>query len=192
MSGGRTVEAQRDDRTGANGPGRRAFGGALMATMLASCGFRPVYGPSKAGGPGPAQTELAAVNVALIPERAGQLLRQALQERFERAGIAAAPRYDLVVAYGVAAEAIAIQPDTSSSRTRVTGTATWKLLAQDAQRTTLASGIARDEDGFNIFNEQYFAADLESETVQRRMAEAVADQITMRLAAYFDRQSEKG
>jgi LPS-assembly lipoprotein len=171
---------------------RRAFGCAAIAGILSSCGFRPVYGPSRSGGPGPAQSELAAVSVALIPERAGQLLRQALQERLERGGLVAAPHYDLVVAYGVAVEAIAIQPDTSSSRTRVIGTATWKLMAQDPQHATLASGVVRHVDGFNIFNEQYFAADLESETVQRRMAEAVADQITMRLAAYFDRQSEKG
>ena len=33
-------------------------------------------------------------------------------------------------------------------------------------------------DGFNIIDEQYFAADLENEAVQRRLAEALADQIT--------------
>jgi LPS-assembly lipoprotein len=41
----------------------------------------------------------------------------------------------------------------------------------------------------NIFNEQFFAADLENETVQRRLAEQIADQITIQLAAYFRHQA---
>ncbi|MBV9811801.1 MAG: hypothetical protein JO326_03565, partial [Acetobacteraceae bacterium] len=66
--------------------------------------------------------------------------------------------------------------------------ANWTLLAQTPQRTTVASGFARDVDGFNIINGQYFAADLENDTVQRRIAEALADRIAEQLAAYFSRQ----
>ena len=40
-------------------------------------------------------------------------------------------------------------------------------------------------DGINIFDTQYFAADLENEAVQRRLADALADQITLQLAAFF-------
>ena len=44
-------------------------------------------------------------------------------------------------------------------------------------------------DALNIFDTQYFAADLENEAVQRRLAEALADQITMQLAAYFRKRA---
>ena len=49
---------------------------------VAGCGFQPVYMPTASGKAGVAQRELASVYVPIIPERPGQLLRQALQERF--------------------------------------------------------------------------------------------------------------
>ena len=49
----------------------------------------------------------------------------------------------------------------------------------------LARGSARAIDGLNILDQQFFAADLENEAVQRRLAEQIADQIVLQLAAYF-------
>jgi LPS-assembly lipoprotein len=161
-----------------------------LLPLLGSCGFRPVYGSSSGGAAGPAQAGLAAVSVALIPERSGQLLRQALQERLERGGAGVAHRYDLVVSFGLGAEGIAIAPDSSSSRTRLIGTASWRLVSQDTQRSTLISGTARDVDGYNILDQQYFAADLENEVVQKRVVEALADQIALQLAAWFNKQAQ--
>jgi hypothetical protein len=40
-------------------------------------------------------------------------------------------------------------------------------------------------DAINIFDQQYFAADLDNEQVQRRLASALADQIAMQLAVFF-------
>jgi hypothetical protein len=53
----------------------------------------------------------------------------------------------------------------------------------------LLSGTARSVDAFNVLDQQYFAADLSNEMVQKRIAEAVADQITLQLVAYFNRQA---
>jgi LPS-assembly lipoprotein len=172
---------------------RRAFVALLAsAPLLGACGFRPVYGPAADGAAGPAQEGLSQIAVGPLPERSGQLLRQALQERFERGGVGTVHRYDLVVSFSVGQEGIAIQADSSSSRTRVIGTASWRLVGQDAQRTTLTSGTARSVDGFNVIDQQYFAADLESETVTKRVAEAVADQIALQLAVYFNRHARAG
>ena len=46
-------------------------------------------------------------------------------------------------------------------------------------------------DGLNVLDEQLFASDLEGEAVQGRMAEALADQITLQLAAYFNKHAAK-
>ena len=89
----------------------------------------------------------------------------------------------------IAGEGIAIQPDSTATRIRTIGSANWTLIAQDPGRTRLTSGSARAVDGLNIFDAQYFAADLENEAVQRRLAEALADQITIQLAAYFRRRA---
>jgi len=56
--------------------------------------------PTASGKVGPAQRDLSSVFVQIIPERPGQLLRQALQERFgDDSGTPAA--YDLSVNFGI-------------------------------------------------------------------------------------------
>jgi LPS-assembly lipoprotein len=112
------------------------------------------------------------------------LLRQALQERLgSDSGVPAA--YDLRVAFGISGEGIAIQQDDISTRVRLIGVASWVLLQRNPQQTPLTTGSARSFDAVNVFDEQYFASDLETEAVQRRIAEAVAQQIATQLAVWF-------
>ena len=163
---------------------------ALAAgATLSGCGFQPVYMPTASGQAGAAQRELAAISVDLIPDRPGQLLRQALQDRLEMGSSGVARRYDLSVGFGISGEAIAIQPDSQPTRIREIGSATWTLIAQDPGRTKLTSGYVKAVDGINLFDTQYFAADLENEAVQRRLADALADQITLQLATFFRKRA---
>jgi len=161
----------------------------LLGAPLAGCGFRPMYMPTASGGPGVAQRELAAVTVGIIPDRPGQLLRQALQSRFERTEQGVPHRYDLSVAYEIEGEGVAILHDNTTTRIRLTGRAQWTLRAQDAQRSVLVTGTARSLDAVNLLKEQYFSADLGNEAAQARIANAVADQITGQLAAFFNRRA---
>ena len=158
----------------------------LAATAaLAACGFHPVYAPGgSATGP---QRELGAIDVGLMPDRSGQLLRQALQQRFDR-GDGTAKRYTLSVVYGVAGDSIGIQQDSTATRVREVATATWFLKALDPAQTLVTSGTARAVDGVNVLDQQYFAADLEGETVSRRFAETIANQIALQIASYFSRR----
>src|SRR5579863_9564525 len=98
-----------------------------LAAVLPGCGFHPMYASASNGAAGPAETGLAQISINPMYERAGQVLRLALQERFERGGAGLAPRYDLVVAYGLSGEPIAIEPDSSVTRLRFVGSATWTL-----------------------------------------------------------------
>ena len=182
----------RDSSIGALAWTRRGVLGAGFL-LLARCGWQPVYATRSDGMAGPAEQGLANTAVGLMPERSGQLLRQALQTRFDRAGSGAAKLYDLAAQFSVAGEAINIDQNTSiPSRLRLVGTATWSLVSRDAQRKTLASGVARAMDGLNFYDQQFFAADMQSEAVQRRMAGAVADQSTLQLAAWFNRHAAAG
>lgn len=171
------------------GVNRRGMLGVLASMGLGGCGFRPLYGLR--GADAGVQERLGEINVLLMPERSGQLMRQALMTRFERGGGGGgvARRYDLAVQFALGSEPIAIQRDNSTSRVRLIGTATWSLMAQDAQRRTIVSGSAREVDAFNIINQQFFAAELTSNAVQRRMVEALAEQITTQLAVHFSRQA---
>jgi LPS-assembly lipoprotein len=157
---------------------------------LGGCGFQPVYMRTASGKPGPAQRELESVYVNLIPDRPGQLLRQALQERFSSdSGTPAA--YDLAVTFSIAGEGIAITSNDIATRLRLTGIASYVLIGHDPQRTHLTAGSARVMSGLNIFDSQYFAVDLELERRQRDIAEQCADQITNQLAIWFRSRANK-
>lgn len=164
---------------------RRALVSLGLAALLPGCGFEPLYASGAGGTPSVAQTDLAAISIGLIPERQGQLLRQALQDRFERQGVGVAHRYDLSVALNINQEGLGIQPDTSTTYMRVSGVAQWILRAQDPEHSTLANGSARALDSYNFIANQFFAAQLEYETIQRRLADNLADQVTLQLARYF-------
>ena len=168
---------------------RRGLLGAGLL-LLSRCGWQPLYAARGDGSAGPAEQGLAEVSVALIPERLGQLLRQELQIRLGRGGTGAAKRYDLAAQMGLAGELLNIQQTTSiPSRFRLIGTANWSLVSLDAKRRTLTGGTARVVDGFNLYDQQFFAADLQTDAVQRRMAAAAAEQITQQLAAWFIRNA---
>ncbi len=172
------------------GIGRRL---ALLggAGALAGCGFRPLYAPESFGGSSPVSAELAAVYVGVLPERTGQLLRQALQQRFDGAGTGVAKRYQLETSVAVEGEGVAVQRDNSTTRIRLVGTANWTLRTLSLERKVLTQGMARVLDGFNILNQQYFAADLESGAATARVTQALADQITLKLGTYFQQQAAK-
>jgi hypothetical protein len=105
------------------------------------------------------------------------------------AGSGVARRYDLRVGFGISGEGIAIQSNDTATRIRAIGSANWTLVAQDPGRTTLTAGYAKAVDAYNIFDTQYFAADLENDAVQRRLATALAEQITLQLATYFRKRA---
>ena len=170
---------------------RRALGrlvvlGGPAVLALPGCGFHPLYA-SDGQGAGPVREGLGLISVEIIPDRRGQLLRQALQARFDHGDAPPAKRFDLAVTYRIFTEHLGIQSDTTVTRERFQGRATWTLATRDATRATVTSGSAHALDGLNTFDQQYFAMDLETETIERRMAEALADQITAQLALYFEK-----
>ena len=169
--------------------GRR---GVLMtlASAVSGCGFRPVYAVK--GSSSPARHELGLIDVAPLPDRPGQLLRQALQQRLSNSDEALAKQYQLTVAFGISSDSIGVQQDSTVTRIRQVGTANWFLKSLDMASTLVTSGTARALDGLNIIDQQYFEADLASESAQRRIADAIASQITLQLASYFARRDMAG
>jgi hypothetical protein len=159
--------------------------GALLlgvAGVLSGCGFQPVY-MAKGTGPGPADA-LAEIEIKPLYERPGQILRQALLGRF-RSESGTPRRADLQVNFWISGEAQGVLNFTQPTRIRLVGNANWTLTARDAKATRLAEGAERVVDGFDIFDTEYFAIDLNNEQVQRRIAEEMASRITLRLATWL-------
>lgn len=158
-------------------------GGVLL---LGGCGFHPTYG---GGETGKASTALAGIEVDLLPERNGQLLRLALQRRFYGPGNDVPKTAELRIQFSIGSESIGIQEDSSSTRTRFFANADYTLTSLALDRRTITSGFARAVDGLDIVDGQFFAADLETEQIQRRLAETIADRITSQLSSFFARRA---
>jgi hypothetical protein len=163
-------------------PGRRAALLIGLGGVLTGCGFQPVY-MANGDGPGPS-AGLAEIEVKPIYERPGQILRQALLGRF-RTESGTPRKFDLLVTFWITGEAQGVLNFTQPTRIRLVANSTWLLSGRDAKQTRLTEGTDRLVDGFDLFDAQYFAMDLANEAVQRRLAEAMADRITLRLAMWF-------
>lgn len=163
---------------------------AVVPLALAGCGFQPIYMPTASGKAGPAEREMAQVEVALIPERSGQILRQELQRRLASDN-GSRHLYDLRVSFSIAAEGLSVTTDNLPTRVRMIGYASWVLVTNDQKRTKLTEGGARSFDGLNLFEQQYFAADMEGDAVTKRIANSIADQIAMQIAVYFRKQAAR-
>ncbi len=170
---------------------RGVLGGLLPVVALGGCGFQPVFMPTASNAPGPATRELAAVDVPVMGERPAQVLRQALQRRLANDAGTVAHRYDLLVSYWISGEGLAITPDNSVTRQRLTGYANWILVSNGPGRPKLTEGSARALDGLNVLDQQYFALDMDNDAVQKRIAERIAEQITMQLAIFFRQRAAR-
>jgi len=162
--------------------GRRAALLLGLGGVLTGCGFQPVY-MRTGDGPGPA-TGLAEIEVKPIYERPGQILREALLGRF-RSESGTPRKFDLQVTFWITGEAQGVLNFTQPTRIRLVGNSNWSLSSRDPKPARLTEGTDRLVDGFDLFDAQYFAMDLSNEAVQRRLAEAMAERITLRLAMWF-------
>jgi len=74
----------------------RIFAFIFALSLLAGCGFTPMYGSS--GGEHKIQSALNDTYIDIIPDREGQYLRNRLIDRFHKEGTPDAPRYRLSLA----------------------------------------------------------------------------------------------
>lgn len=156
----------------------------IASLFLAGCGFHPLYGEQDNQAT-PALTQMAQIDIALIPNRSGQLLREALETDLQRAGDPAFYRYHLNVQYGTSVQAIGIQPDSSNSRVRYFATVAWSLVPEGNRSVILTTGHAETTDAVNVMENQYFALSLQSNQLQHVLARELSQQITQELAIYF-------
>jgi LPS-assembly lipoprotein len=156
---------------------------------LAGCSPHPLYAPNAFGGNeegASVQGQLRQVQVPLLPDRTGQVLRQALEARLQAGEEPSVTRYNLAVSFNVNQIGLGIQGDSTITYVRFVATAPWSLTSQDdPDHKILVSNTAQAADSLNAFDNQPFGQELETNVVNQRLADAIADQIVTRLAHYF-------
>lgn len=159
----------------------------VIALMLAGCGFSPVYG-SKAAAPA-VEATLDQVHIDNIPDRAGQVLRNALIDRFYRNGRPGdAARYTLRVA--------AIQETRTNLDITKGASATRAQLRLDTQVTlidnrgmnTVMERRLLAITSYNILQSQ-FTTRVAEEAARQAALDDLAGQIERHIALHFNRQT---
>ncbi len=156
----------------------------LLASLLAGCGFQPLYAPAADGTPA-AATQGQRVAVALIADHEGQVLRRRLQQQLSPGGTRGGPvDYRLRVSLETATTRLAIRQDATATRGRFSALATLTLLSADGQ-TVLLRDRLRSGTTYNQPPESLYGTVVAADTAQDRVMEDLADQIALRVALYL-------
>ena len=161
--------------------------------LLGGCGFRPLYAPDGTRNPGAAESpalaeEMAAVRVAPIGERTGQVLRRTLQRRLEGSRSGVASRYELQTSIAYNVEVLGYRQDGTITRVRYLVTAPWVLVTDAAAPVEVGRGTVRTLDAYNIPDLQFFAADASREALERRVVDEVSERIVLGVAVALRRR----
>ncbi len=150
----------------------------IMALLLSSCGFRPLY---KSGG-GSDQTALATVDVVKINDRIGQQLRILLAKGFSPRGRSARTDYRLTVTLTESKVQLAIKKDETATRANLTIRAKFKLLALYNPRLGTFVGRALSTNSYNILTSDFATLSAERDA-RNRALRALAEEIRLRVAS---------
>lgn len=145
--------------------------------VLGACNLKPVYAGGNASAPA---TLLADIGIAPIPERAGFMVRQALEEQFGRT--VQAPRFRLEVVLDDQISAFGLRGDSSAARERRTLRARFRLVDAATNQVVVDDTAAADA-GIDRVSSNFAVVAAENAALER-LAVDIARQISARLARY--------
>jgi LPS-assembly lipoprotein len=156
---------------------------AVSAPALAACssGFKPMYGSAEFGG---AESKLAKLDVAPIPGRVGQRIRNELIfQSTGGAGQTAQPEYRLEVALRESVSSTLVKVNAEAQGAVYTLDAAFKLVRL-ADKKVVLEGNSHGRAPFERFD-SIFANVRAREDAENRAASTVGTELKTRLAAYL-------
>lgn len=159
----------------------------LCAALLAGCGFQPLLG--RQSNSVSVTEELAAIRVAPIPDRSGQLLRNALLDSLTPRGAAVSPLYTLAIRLQEPRQTIALRRDDVISRSSYSAVATFDL--NDRQGRKIAAGTSSFTTDYEITVSEY-ATRASLEDARSRVLALIADDIRNQIALALKRPISGG
>jgi Predicted secreted (periplasmic) protein len=160
---------------------------ALTPVVLGTtaCGFQPLYAGK---GPDSVTAKLEQVDIAVIPDRHGQELRNLLIDRFYKDGRPGNPRYQLVTSLTAVEQKLAIQKDATATRAQLVVNAPYRLVEAGTGKPLL-SASARSYISYNVLEQQYAGLVTVDNAYERALLE-ISNEITSRVSAYLGRPAE--
>lgn len=158
----------------------------ILCLTVAGCGFRPMYGTNAA----PSTIAMSSgVEIANIPDRDGQYLRNLLIDRMYLQGRPADAPYLLTISpLRTDITNLGIRKDATSTRAMQQVTASLKLVERATNATVLEREV-RAVGGYNQLDNQ-FATLVSRESVNEHMLEELSDSIVTEVSLYFSRKGK--
>ena len=160
-----------------------------MAPVLAACsdgsGFRPLYGttPSGAG----LQERLSQLDIATIPGRVGQRIRNDLIFQASGGGELSPPTHRLEVSITESVLSTLVKPDGDALSQVYSLQASFKLIEIKSKKVVL-TGSSHGRAGFERFQSIYSNVRARDDA-ENRAARTVADDLKTRVAIYLSGQA---
>ena len=159
---------------------------ALAAVLLiAACGYRPLYGDLDDKGTS-VVVDMATVQIRPIRDRNGQMLHNELLDRINPQGAPANPDYVLEVRLHEQRVVTAIRKDDTATRANLQMNCEYNLRdAKNGEVILRSRSFAAIS--FNVQASEY-ATIMSENDARRRGSVLMADDIKLRLAAYFSQR----
>lgn len=159
----------------------------LLLLAVAGCGFKPLYGVV----PGSVADEtLATVDIGLISDRSGQVLRNALLTRMQPLGPAEQLTYVLDVDLGESSVGLAVERDETATRTNLTITAQVALTELSTGEVVYV-GTVQSYASYDVLDAEYATLGAERDARERTLLE-LADRISTSVALFLQRNPTTG
>ncbi len=154
-----------------------------IALLLTACGFHPVYGVNKYTPVG-AETKFGQIDIANIPNREGQFLRNELMDRFYRSGRPENTQYILQIApIRETKRELDITIDSNTTRAQLKLATSLQLIDKSAGKPVLVRKL-QSTASYNVLGSE-FANRVSEQTTRENVLEDLARQIELQLALYF-------
>lgn len=156
--------------------------------LLAGCGLHPLY---EGGRQGAVAQQLAGVDVAPIPGKAGWLVRNAINDRLAALD-RGQPRYRLTVTLDDRIEGLGVRANDTVTRERRTLRARFQLrdLTAPASAPFMLDETTGTDAGIDVTSSEYATVAAE-DTALERLSAQIADRIIARIALDASRRVER-
>jgi LPS-assembly lipoprotein len=167
------------------GIAQRIFGWVATVaalTLLAACGFHPLYGGANSG----MSTTLASIYVEPMPDRLGYEMRNTMIDLLDGPGTPDGAAYHLTMSLTQVTQGIALQNDAAITRYNDTIKVSYTLT--DRAGKVVTSGIESGLSAYNVLpsapNANYGTL-AGQQDADKRAAEDIAERIRFDLNVYF-------
>ena len=160
-----------------------AYSALVAALAVSGCSFKPIHGHQS----GASSAALAAIDIKLIADRSGQMLRNELLKRMQPRG-QARPRYSLSVSLTESLANLGIRKDEVATRANLTVSARYTITELGGAKRRF-SGSARSVNSYNILTSD-FGTLTAREDARRRAVTRLAWELRERISVWLIRSRE--